>query len=44
MLFQDTQKLWQYKSSLLKTVPSVSDNNINEGKIKDTDLSFLLTS
>lgn len=39
MLFQDTQKLWQYKTSLLKTVLSVSDNNINESKIKDTQIS-----
>lgn len=39
MLFQDTQKLWQYKMSLLKTVLSTSDNNINESKIKDTQIS-----
>lgn len=35
MLLQDTQKLWQDKMSLLKTVLSTSDNNINESKIKD---------
>lgn len=44
MLFQDTQKLWQDKLSLLKTVLSVSDD-INESRIKDTQVSvFPLTS